>query len=76
MIYLDIRAHRTRRRMTLLDLASEAGVEVSTISRIERRKTKGVDFDVLEKLAKALRVKPGALVRVKRSTTKGKGGKR
>lgn len=39
-----------------------AGVRRATITLIEGHQTKGVDFDTLEKLARALEVDPGYLI--------------
>lgn len=42
-------------------LADVSGVTQKTISRIERGVGKSIDFDVLERLARALRVDPAVL---------------
>jgi transcriptional regulator with XRE-family HTH domain len=47
---------------TQSELGRRAGVRQATISAIENEQTKGVDFDVLERLANALGVDPGFLI--------------
>ena len=47
-------------------LAEAAGVNRSTVMRLESERTKRVDFDVLDKLATALECDPGYLI-VRRS---------
>jgi transcriptional regulator with XRE-family HTH domain len=42
-------------------LADEAGVTQATVSRIERGESTSIDLDVLDKLARALRVDPAVL---------------
>ncbi len=44
------------------ELARQSGVGQSTISRIEARETKGVDFETLERLAQALGCDPAFLI--------------
>ncbi len=48
--------------MTQVQLAELAGVRQATISAIETGHTRGVDFDVLERVADVLGVEPGSLV--------------
>lgn len=43
-------------------LANEAGVNRSTVIRLEQQQTTRVDFDVLDKLAAALECDPGYLI--------------
>lgn len=50
-------------------LAEVAGVNRSTVIRLEQQSTKRVDFDVLDKLALALECDPGYLI----VRTKGRG---
>jgi transcriptional regulator with XRE-family HTH domain len=59
---LDVRRIRERRGMTQVQLAELAGVRQATISAIETGHTRGVDFDVLERVADVLGVEPGSLV--------------
>lgn len=61
-IYLRVRELREARGWTQVELAERAGLRRPTISAIENEQTKGVDFDVLERLANALGVDPGFLI--------------
>lgn len=47
---------------TQAELARRAGVSRATVNRIESATNRRIDYDVLEKLAKALGVAPGALI--------------
>ncbi len=60
--YLRIRELREARGWSQVELADRAGVRQATISAIERRTTRSVDFAVLEQLADALGVDPGFLI--------------
>jgi len=53
---LRIRELREARGWSLGELARRASLRPSTLSAIENHHTKGVDFETLEKLAKALEV--------------------
>ena len=59
--HLRLRAWREHRGMTQRSLHETTGVRIATISNIENRKTKGVDFATLATLAKALGVEPACL---------------
>jgi transcriptional regulator with XRE-family HTH domain len=48
--------------MTQAELAKAVGVRQATISDLETGKSRWVDLDLLEQLAKALGVKPVALL--------------
>ena len=48
--------------MTQVQLAELAGVRQATISAMESGQTRGVDFDVLERVAEVLGVEPGSLI--------------
>lgn len=58
---LNLKEWRALRRLTQAQLATKAGVTQPTISDIETGVSKGVTFDVLERLARALEVHPGQL---------------
>jgi transcriptional regulator with XRE-family HTH domain len=48
---------------TIDELADQSGVSRATIIRLEQERTTRIDFDTLEKLAKAFNVKePGSLI--------------
>lgn len=59
---LRVRELREAKNWTQTQLAEKADVRQATISAIETGQSKGVDFDVLERLAKALGVDPGFLI--------------
>ena len=61
-IMLRIEELRASRNWSQAELARRSGVPQATISRIEARKTAGVSFETLEKLAKALGCDPGYLI--------------
>jgi transcriptional regulator with XRE-family HTH domain len=61
-IILRLRELRLARKWTQSDLADKAGAAISTISDIERGTTSRIDLELLERLAKALDVEPGALI--------------
>ena len=70
---LRVRELRDKLGLTQAQLAKRAGVRVATLSEIENEQTRGIRFDVLERLADALEVDPSyLLMRVpdKRRTTK------
>ena len=66
VIVLRLREWRRRRGMTQVELADRAGVRQATVSDIERKAAVGelrrVDLVVMGRLARALRVEPGALL--------------
>ena len=57
-----VKAAREAKGWTQTQLAVKAEVRQATISAIETGKSKGVDFDVLERLARSLGVEPGELL--------------
>lgn len=59
---LRIRELREALGWTQSELGRRASVRQATISAIENEQTKGVDFEVLERLAAALGVDPGLLI--------------
>jgi transcriptional regulator with XRE-family HTH domain len=61
-LMLDVRRVRELAGLTQVQLAEHADVRQATISAIENGRTTGIDFDVLERLAKALNVDPGSLI--------------
>lgn len=61
-ITLRVRELRQARDWSQRELARRAGVQQVTISLIENNRTKGVDFETLEKLARVLGVDPGYLI--------------
>ena len=61
-IMLRIEELRAARNWSQAELARRSGIPQATISRIEARKTAGISFDTLEKLAYALGCDPGFLI--------------
>ena len=61
-VHLRVRELREAKGISQAALSRESGVRRATINAIEGGQTTGVDFDVLEKLAKTLGVDPGFLV--------------
>jgi transcriptional regulator with XRE-family HTH domain len=59
---LNLKDWRAMRGLTQAELAEKAGVTQPTISDIENGVSKSVSFDVLDRLARALTVEPGALI--------------
>lgn len=59
---LRIRELREALGWTQSELGRRASVRQATISAIENEQTKGVDFEVLERLASALGVDPAFLI--------------
>lgn len=59
---LRVRELREARGWKQAELAERAKVRVATLSQIENEQTKGVRFDVLERLADALEVDPSYLL--------------
>ena len=58
---MNVKRHRTRRKMTQAELAAEVGVHRIYVAQIEAG-TKVPSIATLEKLARALRVKPARLL--------------
>lgn len=61
-ITLRVRELREAKGWSQAELARRAGVQRVTVTLIENQRTKGVDFETLEKLAKVLEVDPGYLI--------------
>ena len=61
-ITLRVRELREAKGWSQAELARRAGVQRVTVTLIENHRTKGVDFETLEKLARALEVDPGYLI--------------
>jgi len=61
-ITLRIRELRVARGWSQAELARRAGIQRVTVTLIEGHRTKGVDFETLEKLSRALEVDPGYLI--------------
>jgi transcriptional regulator with XRE-family HTH domain len=59
---IQIRELREAKGWTQGQLAEHAGVTRATVNRLENGRTQSIDFDVLERRARALRVAPGVLI--------------
>ena len=64
-IAIKLRELREQRGWTQQELCERSRVGRITVSRIENGHTKGIDFETLEKLAKALDVHPAVLIEQK-----------
>lgn len=58
---VTLRDARRRRKWDQVDLAKASGIDQSTISRLELRRTKRAHKDTVDALEKALGLKPGML---------------
>lgn len=65
-ISVRVKELREQRGWTQAELCRRSGVRQATLSAIENDRTKGIDFDTLERLATALEVHPAALIEKKR----------
>ena len=65
-ITIRLRELRQGRGWSQQELSRRTGIRRATLSAIENGQTKSIDFDILEKLAKALEVHPAALIEKKR----------
>ncbi len=61
-ITLRVKQLREAKGWSQVHLAEEAGVRRATLSAIENNLTSGIDFETLEKLAKALGCDAGYLI--------------
>ena len=59
---LKIKEFRLAKGWTQAQLAAKAGVRVATIGDAENGRTKGIEFDSLDRIANALGVLPQALL--------------
>jgi transcriptional regulator with XRE-family HTH domain len=61
-IVLRVRELREAKGWSQRELARRAEVQQPTLSAIENGRTKGIDFETLEKLARVFEVDPGYLI--------------
>jgi transcriptional regulator with XRE-family HTH domain len=59
---LKLKEYRERQGLSQAQLAKAVGVRQATISGLETGKSRRIELDLLENLARALRVKPAALL--------------
>lgn len=61
-VQLALKALREAKGLTQQQLAEAVGVRQATISDLETGKSRRIELDLIERLAKALHVKPGELL--------------
>jgi transcriptional regulator with XRE-family HTH domain len=61
MQQIDLRTARKRRRMDQVTLAARSGLNQSTVSRLEKGGIKRPTPETVERLERALRLRPGQL---------------
>ena len=61
-ISLRVKELRKAKGWSQAELAEKAGIRRATLSAIEAEQTTGIDFETLQRLAKALRCDPGYLI--------------
>ncbi len=61
-IRLRVREIREAQGLSQAALAEKAGIRPATLSAIETGQTKGIDFDTLERLARALNIPAQVLI--------------
>ena len=59
----NIREYRRKRRISLVELSEMTGIGKDTINRYERGTCKTIDLIDIVRIAKALHVKPGLLIK-------------
>jgi transcriptional regulator with XRE-family HTH domain len=59
---LKLKEYRERKGLSQAQLAKAVGVRQATISDLETGKSRRIELDVLDKLARVLGVKPAALL--------------
>jgi DNA-binding Xre family transcriptional regulator len=64
-IVIMLREARDAAGLTQVELARKADVRQATISELENGNTRRIDFDVLDRLCRALRLEPGDLLKRK-----------
>ncbi len=69
-VQLALKALREAKGLTQQQLAEAVGVRQATISDLETGKSRRIELDLIERLAKALRVKPGELLEYEGSPKK------
>lgn len=64
-ITIKLREARDAAGLTQTELANKANVRQATISELENGNTRRIEFDVLDRLCRALRIEPGDLLKRK-----------
>ena len=60
---VNIRELRERAGLTQVELAARAGTSERAVNHLENGKTRRVDLDLLDRVARALKVEPAELLR-------------
>lgn len=63
---VNLRALRDRAGLTQVELAVRAGTSERAINHLENGKTRRVDLDLLDRVARVLKVEPGELLKRQR----------
>ncbi|MBX9854085.1 MAG: helix-turn-helix domain-containing protein [Gemmatimonadaceae bacterium] len=63
---VNLRALRDRAGLTQVELAERAGTSERAINHLENGKTRRVDLDLLDRVARVLKVEPGELLKRQR----------
>lgn len=63
---VNLRALRERAGLTQVELAERAGTSERAINHLENGKTRRVDLDLLDRVARVLKVEPGELLKRQR----------
>ncbi len=70
-ISIKVKELREQRGWTQAELAKRSGVSPVALNRLEKGRTKGVTFDTLQRLARALDVHPAVLIEQKGNDDRG-----
>lgn len=61
-IRVNLSVVMAQRRMSLNELSEKVGITLSNLSILKNEKAKGVRFDTLNKICKALKCQPGDIL--------------
>lgn len=61
-IIINLDVEMAKNKISLKDLATKIGISVTNLSLLKTGKVKGVRFDTLEALCRALNCKPGDIL--------------
>ncbi|SDC78709.1 helix-turn-helix domain-containing protein [Niabella drilacis] len=66
-IVINLDVMLARRKMSLTELSEKVGVTIVNLSILKTGKAKGVRFDTLEAICKALDCKPGDIIDIEQN---------
>lgn len=66
-IIINLDVMLARRKMSLTELSEKVGVTIVNLSILKTGKAKGVRFDTLEAICKALDCKPGDIIDIEQN---------